>query len=202
MKVSHGQLESFRADPAAFARKAARRFGGPSMFRMWQYALKKLHSDDVETAVEHLRKTIHSNYKTNPRNEKRLDELVETLYQYEAAFASLGDVALEVLKPMSLVINPKLTISGEIARLDLVPNGGYAAFLLWREQDDEWRTQIRFPLIQAHFAAKLNCSLRDIAVGVYSIPDQAHVRHRFSASSVTAAQDEIAALAARLPGAK
>lgn len=200
MKVSHGQLESFRADPAAFAaRQRAPHFNRPSMFRMWQYALKKLHADNVDAAAEHLRDTILSNFKVTDRNETRLDELIDSLYQYAAAFASLGHVAVEVLRPINVAINPKLTIGGEVARLDLIPSGGYAAFLLSRVQSEDWRTQIRFPLIQAHFAEKLNCSLMDIAVGIYSVPDAEHQLHRFSASRISAARTEIARLAARLP---
>ena len=100
---------------------------------------------------------------------------------------------------MNLVINSKLIIAGEIARLDLVPDRGYAAFVLSREQSEDWRRQIRFPLIQAHFAKKLNCALLDVAVGIYSVPDAVHELHRFSASHVSAAQAEIAKLATRLP---
>jgi hypothetical protein len=199
MKVSHGQLESLRIDPVAFAaRQHPRGFGGPSMFRMWQYALKKVHSESVDAAAEYLRETVLSNFKVNDRNERRLDELADSLHEYAAAFRSLGHVAVEVLKPMNMVINPKLTITGEITRLDLVPSGGYAAFVLSREQGEEWRQQIRFPLLQAYFAKKLNSSLKDVAVGIYSLPDGAHELHRFSPARVGTAQAEIATLAKRL----
>lgn len=169
------------------------------MFRMWQYALKRVHSENVDKAAEYLQDTILSNFKVNDRNERRLDELVDGLYQYATAFASLGNVAVEVLKPISVVVGPTLTISGEITRLDLVPNGGYAVFVLSRDKGEEWRRQIRFPLIQAHFAVKLNCPLKDVAVGVYSVPNGEHELHRFSVSRVSSAQAEIAKLAARLP---
>jgi hypothetical protein len=169
------------------------------MFRMWQYALKRVHSESVDAAAEYLRETVLSNFKVNDRNERRLDELVEALYQYATAFASLGNVVVEVLKPMSLVISPKLTIAGEITRLDLVPARGYAAFLLSRDQGEDWQRQMRFPLIQAHFAEKLNCAVTDVAVGIYSVPEATHELHRFSASRISAAQTDIAKLAARLP---
>ena len=166
---------------------------------MWQYALKKVHSDNVDTAAGHLHDTILSNFKVNNHNEQRMDELIDALYEYASAFESLGHVAVEVLKPMNLAINPKLTISGEITRLDLIPTGGYAAFVLSRDAGEDWRRQIRFPLIQAHYAKKLNCSLNEIAVGIYSVPDGTHELRRFSALRVSAAQTEIARLAARLP---
>jgi hypothetical protein len=200
VKVSHGQLELLRANPAAFAaRQHTRGFGGPSMFRMWQYALKRIHSESADAAAEYLRETVLSNFKVNHRNERRLDELVDALYEYAAAFTSLGNVVVEVLKPMNLVINPKLTIAGEITRLDLVPTRGYAAFLLSREEGADWRKQMRFPLIQAHFAEKLNCAVTDVAVGIYSVPGATHELHRFSASGIRAAQAEIVKIAARLP---
>jgi len=200
MKVSHGLLESFRADPTGFAvRQGSRHFNGPSMFRMWQYALKRLHAENVESAAEYLQDAIVSNFKVNDRNESRLDDLVDALHRYAASFESLGHIAVEVLKPMNLVINSKLTIAGEVARLDLVPSGGYAAFVLSREEGEDWRRQIRFPLIQAHFASKLNCSLKDIAVGIYSVPTGVHELHRFTASRVSAAHAEISSLARRLP---
>ena len=115
---------------------------------MWQYALKRVHSESVDAAAEYLRETVLSNFKVNDRNERRLDELVDALYQYATAFTSLGNVVVEVLKPMSLVISPKLTIAGEITRLDLVPTRGYAAFLLSRDQGEDWRRQMRFPLFK------------------------------------------------------
>jgi hypothetical protein len=200
MKVSHGQLELLREDPAAFvARQGAMRFNRPSMFRMWQYALKRVHSGNLDAAAEYLRETILSNFKVNDQNEKRLDELVDMLDQYAAAFTSLGHVAVEVLRPINVVIHPKLTIAGEVTRLDLVPSGGYAAIVLSREQGEDWRRQIRFPIIQAHYAKKLNCSLNEIAVGIYSVPDGSHELQRFSALRVSAAQTEITRLAKRLP---
>jgi hypothetical protein len=200
MKISHGQLELFRANPVAFvARQHPQFFNGPSMFRMWQYALKKIHSDDVDTAAEYLHDTIISNFKVNNRNQQRLDDLVEDLYRYAAAFKSLGHVAVEVLKPMTFIISSKLTIAGEITRLDLVPSGGYAAFVLSREAGEKWRREIRFPLIRAHYAKKLNCSLNEVSVGIYSLPDRTHHLQQFTVRRVRAAQDEIIRLAKRLP---
>jgi hypothetical protein len=199
MRVSHGQLEEFRVSPKAFVSRQRPNFPGPSMFRMWQYALKRVHSENVDKAVEYLHDTILSNFKVNDRNERRLDELVDGLYRYATAFTSLGNVAVEVLKPITFVVGPKLIIGGEITRVDLVPSGGYAAFVLSRKQGEDWRGQIRFPLIQAHFAAKLNCPLKDVAVGVYSVPNGVHELHRFSTPRVSAAQAEIADLAKRLP---
>lgn len=199
MKISHGQLELFRFDPNAFtAQRATRPLVGKSMFRMWQYSLKKLHSENLGIAATHLQNIIHSNFKINRNNEKRLDDLIFMLYQYADAFSTLGNIALEVLKPISLVISPKLTITGEITRLDLVPTGGYAAFLLSRDKCENWQEQIRFPLIQAHFAIKLNCQLQDVSVGIYSIPEGKHEIHRYTVSHVNSAQNEITTLASRL----
>jgi hypothetical protein len=200
MKISHAQLESFRANPSAFvAGQNPRTFSGPSMFRMWQYALKKVHSENFDIAAEYLHDTIVSNFKVNERNAERMDNLIEDLQRYADAFESLGHVAIEVLKPMNFVVNSKLIITGEITRLDLIPAGGYAAFVLSREEGEDWRRQIRFPLIQAHYARKLNCSLNEISVGVYSVPDRKHELQRFSALRVSAAQNEIIRLAKRLP---
>jgi hypothetical protein len=200
MKISHGQLENFRANPVAFAsQQYPRSFTGPSMFRMWQYALKKIHSEDVEAAAEYLHEMITSNFKVNDRNERKLENLVEQLYRYSAAFESLAHVAIEVLKPMAFTVTSKLTIAGEITRLDLVPGGGYAVFVLSRDERADWRRQIRFPLIQAHYAKKLNCALTEVAVGIYSVPDGKHELKRFTAPNISAAQSEIVKLAKRIP---
>ncbi len=200
MKLSHGQLESFRRDPRAFiSQQSAPRFGGMSMFRVWQYSLKHLHANNTQDAVDYLRQSVHAHFKVNKANNARLEGMVEQLHIYEKSFNELGHVAIHVLRAIKLEISPKLTIGGELARLDLALAGGYAAYVLIREPEEQWQEQLRFPLIQSHLAKELKCALGQVAVGVYFVQTGIHLKRKYSASRVKAAMDEAITLAAQVP---
>jgi len=199
MKISHAHLEELRGDPQSFTTLPVRRFGGISMYRRWQLVLKTLHADGLRIARDRLRETLESNYNHNRRNTKQFDALLHALEQYSQEFNHLGGVAVEVLRPMKLIVSPKLTIGGEVARLDLNPAGGYSAYLLSKEGLSGWKGELRFPLLQGYIAGQLSAPLSEVSVGVYSLEIGAHKRRVFSAAEVRNAQLEATRIAAALP---
>jgi len=73
---------------------------------------------------------------------------------------------------------PELICTGQIARVDLVREGGYAAWLLRNATSDGWADELRLPLIQNALAtAVLNVNISEVSVGVYAFEDrQVHLR--------------------------
>jgi hypothetical protein len=192
MKLSHSELEAFRTNPHAFVDRGDGRFPRIGMFRYWQFALRTYHKKGRQAALARLDGDLTGHFKATKPNLRKFAELKRQLVAYAMSFEALGHVAVEVQTRLNANPCPNLQIGGEIARLDLVPTGGYAVFLFWKEGGQGWQTQIRFPVVQQYFSSKLGAPLKEITVGVYCVQTTTHQVSRFSASAVARAQTELA----------
>jgi hypothetical protein len=191
MKLSHSELEAFRTNPQAFVDRHDGGFARIGMFRYWQFALRTYHKQGRQAALAQLDGDLSSHFKATKPNLRKFAELKRQLGAYATSFEALGHVAVEVQKRLTATPCPNLQVGGEIARLDLVPTGGYAVYLFWKEGGHAWQDQIRFPVIQQHFASKLTAPLKEITVGVYCVQTTTHQLLRFSASAIARAQSEL-----------
>ena len=192
MKLSHSELEAFRTNPHAFVDRGDGRFARIGMFRYWQFALRTYHKEGRQAALARLDGNLTNHFKTTKPNLRKFADLKRQLAAYAMSFEALGHVAVEVQSRLNANPCPNLQVGGEIARLDLVPTGGYAVFLFWKEGGDGWRNQIRFPVVQQHFSSKLAAPLKEITVGVYCVQTMTHQLAKFSANAVAQAQIELA----------
>src|SRR5690606_16068933 len=71
-----------------------------------------------------------------------------------------------------------LRCSGEIPRVDIVPGGGYAAWLMKSHEPPAWEQQLQMPLIQGTIAQLLKAPAEEVQVGIYSFQE------RFAASRI------------------
>jgi hypothetical protein len=70
--------------------------------------------------------------------------------------------------PVGEVFKDEVVCSGEVPRLDLVPSGGYRAWLFRPRQVSDWKEELQMPLIQLAVAAEMGVPPVDVSVGVYS----------------------------------
>ena len=71
--------------------------------------------------------------------------------------------------PLTTRGNAPLSCSGQLGRLDLVPTGGYVAWLFKEDDLGEWEGELRMPLIQQTVAhTLLSVPPSEVQVGVYA----------------------------------
>ena len=195
MKISHGSLETVRKNPRGFAKQPPHSiFGGPSAYRLWQLATRKVHTSSLEDAKKHLEKIFWKNLTKNPRNTRKLIELMTSLKEYSSQFNHLNHQAIKLGDKFSIEILQGLFFGGEIPRVDLKPKSGYS-IVLFNKEAQNWQDELRMPLIQEAYAKKLGAPLKEIEVGVYCLKTNKHEFRTYSAREVKKSMEEMHDLA-------
>jgi len=201
MKLRHADLETFRANPKAYVAqmRAAKHFR-QSMYRYWQLAVRAFHKEGlgVSVAIERLEDSLRSHFAQNKVNERRIEDFSGQLARYIASFNTLGVVPVDIQPQLNMPLDETRYLTGEIARVDLIPSSsGYGVYVFLRG-DGDWRRELRFPLLQAHFADEYACSLQEVRVGVYSVDRGVHEHFTYPLRDVDAAMAEIRGLLRRI----
>jgi len=196
MRVSHTELENLRSDPRRWlATKTTQqhgfRIGG---FKVWGWAVRHYHRTGREAAIDYLEETFWRHLKRSIPNERRLSDFIIHLNVYCDEFESSGHVALEFGRRINCIVSTSFTVSGEVSRVDLCPDRGFAVYL-FKEKSLSWAGQLRMPLIQSYFAAELTSPLDEVAVGIYNMELGRHEERRYSSAAVDAARAEAQKLA-------
>jgi hypothetical protein len=116
-------------------------------------------------------------------------ECLEQLREYVAEFSALGTTVAKVRNRVKVVLPEEYQdypITGEVARLDLHPAGGYRAWL-FSNRTDPWADEIRFPLLQGACAAQLNVDVNEVVPGVYDFSANSYTEVRSSKKDILAA---------------
>jgi hypothetical protein len=77
-------------------------------------------------------------------------------------------------------------ITGEVARLDLHPAGGYQAWL-FSNRTDAWADEIRFPLLQGACAAQLKVDVDEVVPIIYDFSANSYTEVRSGKKDILAA---------------
>lgn len=165
MKVRFPDLEEALRDPSEFFRNQGRRKSnfGPSRYLTLRSVGLGFHKDnDIGGSVALLEQRLRK-FKTARGN----DSYVEKLREYVFNFQRLGTTVARVRNNVKLPLRTEdFQVTGQIARLDVDPAGGYRAWLLTNKME-EWRDELRFPLIQVACASQLDVDVEEVVPGVY-----------------------------------
>jgi hypothetical protein len=196
VRLSHSRLEAARQDPMSFGAGT----GSPSGFRFSKvralhYAVYEFHrtDGDLSRASDYLYTLYHRNFKTTGDYARLDDQLAE----YAAWYRLSGFIVVEYRLQAAIPLGSGVQLVGEIPRLDLDPTGGYAVWLFGKKPN-EWRGELRMPLLQAGFAQRMGVRLDQVAVGFYFFETGDHERECYDSSAVAAAQEEAATVASAL----
>jgi hypothetical protein len=190
------ELEEVRANPAAYRRKlltpSTIRFRA-SYFGALRDAISRYHRTncDAQQAREYLQRRLRSF--SNPR---RCDEMIEQLEWYisevEGRRWPTFQVRPNVSVPLTTRGNTPLSCSGQLGRLDLVPAGGYVAWLFRRGDLRDWEDELRMPLIQETVAhTLLSVPASEVQVGVYAFSVRQVALRTFADREIQEARREL-----------
>jgi hypothetical protein len=170
-----GDLEAALKDPRDYRNKIddarSSRFRA-SYFGFLRFALLKYHDlNDIVEARRYLVERLER-FKSAKRR-------AETLKQFEWYVEEhIGRnwptfrtrLRVQVLLPNWAPGN--LRCSGEITRVDIIPQGGYAAWLLKSREPNGWEQQLQMPLIQDTLSRLLKAPAEEVQVGIYSFQER------------------------------
>lgn len=200
MKIRLTDLEHVRSNPKAYRDILAdstenKRFFRMSRRRALHLSIYEYHrrGESVNLALIYLEDLYHRRFK----NEKYLTELEDQVEDYASEFRRHGNSVVEFKTNVSINIESGLQITGEIPRLDLVPQGGYEV-LLFPTSTDNWTQELRYPLLQAHFSKKLGAPVEEMSVGIYDVDRARYETTRFTTDEIAAAHEELREIAAVL----
>lgn len=121
------------------------------------------------------------------------------LDEYLARFTEQGNVVYATQQRIALDLGSGVELAGRIERLDLVPAGGYAAWLYQVvPRPRRWQRHLRMPLIQRAVADSLGAPLHEVSVGMYWFEPAEYSAKSYADAEVRAAVEEARDLAAAL----
>jgi hypothetical protein len=107
----------------------------------------------------------------------RCIEMTDQFEWYAQEYLNRGwltfETRLRVVIPLPSWVPPDLVCSGEVTRIDLVPAGGYAAWLIRSRGAQDWIQELCMPLVQHALAhGALGAPASEIQIGIYSFAEQ------------------------------
>jgi hypothetical protein len=203
-RLGLGQIEDALRDPPAFRRvmdaAEGASFGETYVSALRQTVFLYHRTNDRVEAREYLRRRLTNSSRLN--NPSRIfdtrDQLEWYIGEHEARGWATFQSPVRIRVPLRR--NPSdLTCSGELVRLDLVPAGGYAAWLFVNHVGDNWVDELRFPIIQSTVAqTTLSVPSSEVYVGIYDLPNRRVETYQYSPSQLVQARRRLRRLVSDL----
>jgi len=192
MKLSFSLLESARKNPVRFGRNFSIRgeFRRKANFRLYlSSAIHRFHAGMTKQQVqEYFAGKCNEKLSSLNHYHARLNHYRSILGRYCDGYESQDCRFVECNKRVILRIGDH-ELSGKVERFDIRLPDGYRATGTQLEED-EWRTDIRWPLIQNAIAQEFGRPLGEIEVGFFCFENGEYDYHIFTDSDVTAAETE------------
>lgn len=195
-KISFGQLESARKNPAAFAKSLTTpsdsnpRF---SKFMAWQLAVHRYHKEkgDLAKAVNYFETTFMRNFADNYKNNAEREDWILDLQAYSTDDIKRKLTYVEHKKRISIPLTRKVRLGGELPLIKMNNKGGYSIYFFSRDST-LWEEELRFPVIQNYIASTLyKVDLSDVEVGVYCLDLKKHLQRSYTQREIDDAEKEL-----------
>lgn len=199
MKLKHKFVEQIRKFPelASQFSKEEKNPGGKSMVRYWDWAIGHFHHENSkEAAFKYLMNGIQS-FNDTKKNRNNGERLIKKLDKYIIDYQKMGFNYISSQSKLNMDIQHNNFMTGEIFRIDKTPEKGYAITLLIRN-DEVWAHQLRFRLLQIHYANVYKCPHDLIKVGIYNFEKEEHEYVSFDDDELRNAWIEITKLSEKI----
>lgn len=202
-RIPLGELDDARQNPAAYWQKLEHRTDdrrGETYINALRQTIFRFHdTGDFQEARIYLENRLaNSKLRSMIRKAATVDQFEWYADEYATRGWPLSQTKLRLRVPL-----PRgpvdLYCSGEVARLDIVPTGGYAAWLFCGPLNPAWRNELRMPLVQATVAEQvLGVPTDEVQIGIYSFQAQVVDLHRYSLSEIGDAKSALDQLLASM----
>lgn len=196
------ELEEANADPAGYRAKLygpPRQAQGSIYFNTLRNAIFNFHKPQWTAAQsENYLEDRLAGAPNALRKAEVLDQFHWYLEQYKALGWPTALTRLNVNIPLPPWTPADLSISGQIARVDFAPSGGYAGWIFVNGDARGWRQEMRMPLLQEALAQEMNVPIDGVLVGIYAFQDRVAKHTRYSATEIREARASLDSLLQRL----
>lgn len=200
-KISLTQLEEARRDPIAYKKKrdnATNFRPGKSIFQTLKRAIYEYHkASNAIGAMNYLEAGLELF-----KNRRPCEKAVEDLQWYITEYQGRGWPTILKKHNISIALSTQyadsLRVTGEINRIDMHPNGTYAAWLFNKGTVGNWLDELRMPIIQNAIGVEMGAPPELIHVGIYCFEDHTVNIHNFTNSDVRRAHLELEDLFKRM----
>ncbi len=191
MKIKHSELEKLRRDPNSFkytqgVNSERRNFSYATALRLSVFYFHKEQQNQFE-AHQYLQNTCERNFK----NAKRIENLHICLDNYISSFDALNHTVITTKYRLNATIFQNLILGGEISRIDLELYAPKYYAYIFTHSDDDWKYQLRMPIIQYALSKEFNCSTKDINIGICDFSTFDHKSKSYAKSEINNAKNEL-----------
>jgi len=191
-----GDLEEALKNPTAYRQKLQQpvsRFYRPSYFGALRDAIFKFHrtNGNVVQARRYLEGRL-----ARFADIARSTEIMDQFEWYTGEYSSRGwpafETRLRLVVPLPPWVRQDLFCSGEVSRVDMVPAGGYAAWLMRSREGENWSRELRMPLIQGALAYRtLGVQGNEVRIGIICFEDRLIDMHSFTQREIAGAYSKL-----------
>lgn len=189
------------ADPARYRTKLfnSPSGGGPNYFNALRDSIFNYHKEGwtAATAERYLEGRL-DRLTGNVRRDDVSDQFRWYVGEYEARGWSTFRTRMNVRIPLPSGAPAGLPVTGEIARMDVVPIGGYAGWVFLSGHAGAWREDLRMPLIQSVLAEKMDVPADEVVVGVYALGERTAELTSYSDTEIAATRSSLRELVRQL----
>jgi len=146
--------------------------------------------NDENEAIRILTEKMEDKFITVRRSKKELNMYIDKFGEYLISHRNKGYYFNASRKRISIPIYRDVSISGVVPIINIASHQGHAIIFFVKNYFD-WERQIKFPLLQSHFAEKIfGCNISDIEVGIYCFETDNHYTKSYSKNEIDNALDE------------
>jgi hypothetical protein len=196
------ELEEANADPSGYRAKlygSPRQAQGSIYFNALRNTIFNFHKPQwtAAQAESYLEERL-ADAANASRKAEAFDQFHWYLEQYRALGWATAFTRLNVNIPRPPWAPTDLSISGQIARVDLVHSGGYAGWIFVSGAARTWRQELRMPLVQEALAGEMNVTAHEVLVGIYAFQDRFVEHTSYSTTEIREARESLDSLLQRL----
>jgi hypothetical protein len=195
LKIPFGELKEARDNPLAYRAKllnpeleSGPHFGFANVLLN---AVHEFNKTGNETAARNYLSANLERFK----NSRKKAETESKLEWYIEETNALGNVVVKSRQKLSIALPARvqnnIRCSGEISRIDVVPAGGYAAWLVKNKSTENWDNDIQMPLLQREVSKLLGVTYGEVSIGLYSFSDKLVVSKSFGRFGIRRAEKQL-----------
>ncbi|MDP3510191.1 MAG: hypothetical protein Q8T09_19625 [Candidatus Melainabacteria bacterium] len=192
MKITLRQLTELCKDPAAFAARLSqeKQGFGKTRYNYLRFAIDKVHRGvSFQDAEKYLEDSMLNNFKTQKGN----DVYIEQFRAYIRNTQELNSTVVKVRDPIEIPIKqnlkPLYTVSGQLARLDMLEHGYGLWFLSTKTED--WTSDWRLPIVTAAYQKNMQVDADELTVGVYDFDAGEYSQFQFEQAQLDDALEKL-----------
>ncbi|MBX3150296.1 hypothetical protein KF728_09130 [Candidatus Obscuribacterales bacterium] len=192
MRISLRQLTELCKDPAAFAARISQEKPGfgKTRYNYLRFAIDKFHRGiSFEDAEKYLEDSMLNNFKTPKGNDVYLEQFRTYIKNTQDLNSTVVKVRDQIEVPIKQSLRPIYTVSGQLARFDMLESGYGLWFLATKAED--WDSDWRLPIVTAAYQKNMHVDPDELTVGVYDFDSGKYSQFRFNQEELDKALNKL-----------